>query len=468
MNIRGCAYRSIPLAGYIAAMLCLSLITLSCVTNNPVDPMDPNVKPAVMSTFPQNGEVGPFNIYSTANTELAHFYVHFNKMINLTTVSNASVTCEGFGKRVYVRPLSSVHYGGISAEIVAFGIYQSQYGDTGVAYEVGKEYIITIDTAVTDFSNLHPAYPYSFSFRPEPLFRAIGTSVLPEDTLTPGNNFIVYFNSPIDSGIIPFLSFTPSVPVAWHFDWSEGAQHFNINCYGWTFHACHAYTLQVAEGAQDRAGNVLLKKYTSSFHTRPLSIVYYIPYFNYSLSGRIDIQFSAAVDTNSLYDAFSITPPTPGRVLWSSQNNGFTFYPENDWIPSTLYTVRISTQLRDLDGNTLASPMIETAISTTFHVTWCYFDSTSDAYHAPNLTVGFSGKIDFATVKSGFSISPTVSGYFYDSYYTNEFTFYPDKGFDPATTYKVSLSKAIHSKAGYELAEPASFTFTTSSANAKR
>jgi hypothetical protein len=67
------ACRSIPFAGFLVVMFCLSLVSLSCTNNSVVDPMNPNIMPGIISTYPANGSTGPFeNLYPDG----VNFYVH--------------------------------------------------------------------------------------------------------------------------------------------------------------------------------------------------------------------------------------------------------------------------------------------------------------------------------------------------------------------------------------------------------
>jgi hypothetical protein len=452
---------SIPFAGLLVVVVCLSLSALSCVNNNPVDPSDPNVKPIVLSTFPQNGGIGPFYICTPKDSGLGHFYIHFNKLMDTYSFSNKSIACDGFGKAVSIRPLFSSTYSYSRYEdIVPFGIFDTL--GIRVPYEIGKQYTITIDTTSVDVNNNHLSRSFSFSFTPEPQFRVIGVSPASGDTLTFGNGFDLFFNSPIDETTLQYFSFTPAAQGGWYlYDYLGKA--YGAHCWCEDFHANRSYVFQIAKGAKDKAGRMLSNQYTAQFHAGAFSLVDLHKYF-YQLNGFIYIRFSAPVDTNSVHQAFSITPVTPGRFIWFTYGDGFNFYPANDWIPSTQYTVTLSTELKDLDGNSLATSVVDTVTSTTFHYEYYYFDSYNGAYHYQILRLHFSGRVDTGTVRPGFKIIPAVSGNLGLGYGSDEIALQSTNGFLPSTNYKVNLSKAIHSISGYELAYPDSFVFSTPAA----
>jgi hypothetical protein len=452
---------SIPFAGFLVVVVYLSLSALSCVNNNPVDPSDPNVKPIVLSTFPQNGGIGPFYICTPKDSGLGHFYIHFNKLMDINSFSNKSIMCDGFGKTVSIRPLFSSTYSYSRYEdIVPFGIFDTL--GIRVPYEIGKQYTITIDTTAVDINNNHLSRSFSFSFTPEPQFRVIGVSPASGDTLTSGNGFDLFFNSPIDETTLQYFSFTPTAQGGWYL-YDCWGKVYGAHCRCEDFRANQSYVFQIAKGVKDKAGRMLSNQYTAQFHTGAFSLVDLYKYFS-RLNGFVRIRFSAPVDTNSVHHAFSITPATPGRFTWSTYGDGFDFYPANDWIPSTQYTVTLSTELNDLDGNSLATSVVDTVTSTTFHCEYYYFDSYSSAYHYPNLRMDFSGRVDSGTVRSGFKITPAVSGILGFGYWPAEIVLQSANGFLPSTTYKVNLTKAIHSISGYELAYPDSFVFSTPAA----
>ena len=69
----------------------------------------------------------------------------------------------------------------------------------------------------------------------------------------------------------------------------------------------------------------------------------------------IVITFSTFMDTSATDSAFSITPPTPGAISWSSDKTVLTFRPTTRLAFSTTYTVTVDSSARGLihllDGN---------------------------------------------------------------------------------------------------------------------
>jgi malectin (di-glucose binding ER protein)/Big-like domain-containing protein len=75
----------------------------------------------------------------------------------------------------------------------------------------------------------------------------------------------------------------------------------------------------------------------------------------------IVLQFSKSMDTNSVQNAFSMTPPLSGSFTWSAvnaANDTMTFTPSAAGLPgSTLITVRVTnTAIDSVSGNALYSP----------------------------------------------------------------------------------------------------------------
>jgi hypothetical protein len=446
---------SIPQLGIFVAVSLLSLTSLSCV-NNPVDPLDPKVKPSVVSTYPQAGGIGPFDVFAELYSGQPHFSIHFNKVMDKNSFTRKSITCSGFSEGVYVQPVYSAQ-SSQHPNIVSFGIFdsKSQYNQR-VLYEVGKTYTITIDTLVCDFNANHLAAPYSFSFTPEPFFRVRYTYPQTGDTL--GFGLDIYFNSPIDSNILGYLSLTPAALGEWHFTGLGNDR--NVLSYSTSgLHASESYTLRLDAGAKDRKGNVLSQALMLQFYTKPFKMEG-SEFYMYNLNSPVYVWFSAPVDTESVKNGFMIMPATPGHFKWHTYGNGFDFVPDSDWIPSSSYTFTITTQVKDADGNMMPRSVSQMVTSPSFHYSWFSHGEYPEYHDTTALYVYFSGRIDLGTVRSGFEIKPALAGQFRLAEDGSVFSFRPYVGFKPSRTYEVFLDTTIHSLAGYPLAKPDTFSFT--------
>ncbi len=73
-----------------------------------------------------------------------------------------------------------------------------------------------------------------------------------------------------------------------------------------------------------------------------------------SLDSAICLTFSKGMDTESVENAFSITPADSGTLSWSSLNSVLTFTPDMPLSPSTTYQVKVDTGAQDSSGIALA------------------------------------------------------------------------------------------------------------------
>ena len=460
MNLKNNFSQVLVFAGLISAIVCISLVSLTCMYNNPVDPLDPSVKPEILSTYPANGTIGLFDLNSPWNSYRYHFSIRFNKLMDRGSFTENSISCNGFGTKVLIQPCYSGTEN-LYGDVVSFIIYDTTLGWWRTAvYQIGKKYTITLDTTVTDFNNNHLVSPYSFSFTPEPYFRILASFPSSGDTLPSSSGISLYFNSPIDSSLLPYLSLAPSADINWSCP-SYGSGGYQLFSSGFGLRANRLYTFKVAQGAKDIQANILSRAFATSFFTGGF-VVRYFENYNYYLNSKVYVQCSSLIDTSAAKKAFQISPSTTGRFQWVSNGSGFEFYPENDWIPETKYTFTISTLMRDVDGDTLSSIITRTTMYPSFQVVESHYGRTPYGLDSTSLYVFFSGRIDINTISSGITINPAVPGKFNLERDGTVFSFHPDDSrIRPFTTYSVALDRSIHSIAGYPLAYPDTVTFTT-------
>jgi hypothetical protein len=123
------------------------------------------------------------------------------------------------------------------------------------------------------------------------------------------------------------------------------------------------YEIAVNGSAEDENGVSLDKEFHMAFSLkaedlRP-SVVSVLPVDGAILSDRftsIVMTFSEAVDRESLYSAFSLTPSLRGRFDWSTQDSVCAFVPLEPYVQQGEYVVTIRDTLVDLAGNSIARP----------------------------------------------------------------------------------------------------------------
>gem|GEM_PF-3003372 len=75
----------------------------------------------------------------------------------------------------------------------------------------------------------------------------------------------------------------------------------------------------------------------------------------FPLNKAIVINFSKPMNPELTSAAFSIAPPTQGRIQWLNNNQRLQFQPDGYWAAHQLYTVSVSQMARDAEGLMLAA-----------------------------------------------------------------------------------------------------------------
>ena len=68
------------------------------------------------------------------------------------------------------------------------------------------------------------------------------------------------------------------------------------------------------------------------------------------ISNSVAIQFSTAMDTQSVRNAFSIAPSVAGSFIWTNNNKTLTFTPSQSLLFNTIYTILFNSTLRSASG----------------------------------------------------------------------------------------------------------------------
>jgi hypothetical protein len=387
------------------------------------------------------------------------------------TVFPICYICVGFAAPIWYE----LSYNGTNT-VLSFSIHNVDAYLPRPCYDIGKTYTITLDSTFEDVNGNRLKPPYSFLFEPEPYFRVTSSSPLLGDSLSDLEYFdgyygpfysdllTVVFNSKICSTIYPFIHISPPINGSWSTSLDSLAVGFIPTL---IFKPGTAYSITVNQGATDLMGHTMPTPYSFSAQSLPFRLsqepVDPQQPFNYLYDG-IDLYFTCPVDTNSIAASISISPSIPITTVNSSRP---IFYATNDFTPSTMFQVTISTNLKAADESPLPEPVRFAFATGPFAVS---FSSPSGAinYAPAYVDVEFTGRIDTASVASAFSISPPIDGYlsFY-SFYSfgggggrEAFQFAPSTSFQSNTQYTVTISTALHSIGGYHLSEPVSFNFT--------
>lgn len=167
-----------------------------------------------------------------------------------------------------------------------------------------------------------------------------------------------------------------------------------------------------------------------------------------------------------------------GTVSYSAATNTATFTPSSALAPSTDYTVKIATAVKDLAGNTMASPFSSSFTTGALDTTRPTVSSNSPANGATNvaitvaLTVTFSEAMNATTINStniklrNTATSAVVSGTVTYNASTNTATFTPTASLTVSTSYSLKVMTGVKDVAGNALAAVFTSSFTTDAADA--
>ena len=206
-------------------------------------------------------------------------------------------------------------------------------------------------------------------------------------------------------------------------------------------HHLHLHTLQpsgrqhrlqrtatITTGVRDQFGNNLASNFVWSFTTAangcnpPPDIVSVTPP-NVSTgvcsNSVVTATFSEAMNVATINSAtFTVAPGVTGTITHDASNTSFTFTPSSPLAISTVYTATITTRVRDLFGNNLASNFVW---SFTTAANGCNPPPVVVSVSPPNASVGvcsnsvvtatFSEAMNVASINATtFTVAPGVTG----------------------------------------------------------
>jgi hypothetical protein len=328
----------------------------------------------------------------------------------------------------------------------------------GAFFSVGRTYIVTVDTALTDFTGRKLKRPTSFSFTPEPWFRVLtlGPAVArPEGT--PVDAFVyLCFNSTVDSSIVNSVRIAPPVAGTWR----------RLDAYSFSFRPTaqfdfdteYAFTVDLP--AVDTEGHHLRAVFQSRTRTVAFTVTRSSPepsQTHVAQRQNVVLTFSANVDTGTAAAAFRIQPPVTGRLLANRDRIAFTGH---TFDLETRYTVTLSRALRSVDGTPLAGPYTLSFTTDGFRLLGVNPpDGEAFASRSTPVTFYCNSVIDSSTVRQAFSLAPAVPGR--TLVFGNMVQWTPDAPLAPGTFYRVTVSRALREQSGHSLVAPYAGTFRT-------
>jgi Bacterial Ig-like domain len=251
------------------------------------------------------------------------------------------------------------------------------------------------------------------------------------------------------------------------------------------------YTVTVTTGVKDAAGNAMASQFTSTFtsapapDTTPPNVTSVSPAngaTSVAVTSPVNITFSEAMDAATITAAGNITVKTTatstnvtGTVTYNAATNVATFTPSGSLGFGTGYTVTVTTGVKDVAGNAMASPFTSAfttaaAPDTTPPTVTSTVPTDGATNVAINTTVTatFSEAMDSASVATGgaFTLKATVAGtpvtgtVTYNTV-THIATFTPSSSLSNNINYTATITTGVKDVAGNFMAATKVFAFTT-------
>lgn len=457
-----------------AAFLLIIILFAGCTKSELKEPKNETetdkVAPSVLSVTPSNN--------TTAVATSAGITVTFSEPMLIGTVNSETFTVKA-GTTILPGVVNCM---GNTATFTP-----------GWGFAGNTVYTCTITTTVKDLAGNTLTSDYIWTFTTAVLADVTPPSVL---SVTPVAN-----SSAISTSINPSVSFSEAINsstvTSSSFILKQGSTTIpgTITCSGSnvsfkpaaTLTGNTVYTVTVTTGVKDASGNALNPAYTWSFTTAaiadvtPPSVLSVTPVAN---SASVSTDISPTVTFNENIDPATINSSTFTLKQGSSSVSGAitisgataTFNPAAALSPGTSYTVSVTTGVKDISGNPMATlyswsfttaGTIDVTPPTVVSVTPAANSSTAGT--SVSAVVTFSENISSATVNSStFTLkqgSTTVTGTITVS--GSVATFRPAIALSTGTSYTVSVTTGVKDLSGNAMAADYSWSFTTAAISAK-
>ena len=186
------------------------------------------------------------------------------------------------------------------------------------------------------------------------------------------------------------------------------------------------------------------------------------------LDAPVQVMFDQPMDANSVERAFTIAPAVAGEFEWVTDRIVY-FQPLESYERAERYTLTIDDQARSVEGDKLKR-VFEHKFATVgyLEVTSVYpDDGTDEVATDATITVLFNRPVvplvaieDQDSLPQPLTFVPPVVGQG-EWLNTSIYTFTPDDGFVPATTYKARIAAGLADTTGGVLEEDFTWEFTT-------
>jgi hypothetical protein len=320
------------------------------------DPTDPNIAPRVVWVWldSQRPYYWICDSYSKLSDSLPIGYIpgrlliRFNKiMVSYTVIPNVTLLPKEDGY-AYLSAWGATSIDGQTFELPIYGYFK-----------LGHTYTVTVGKEATDVTNRKLGINFQKVLVPEPVLRIRTTYPENNDTSVYFiSSIYATFNSPVDpNSLSNNITISPYVKGSWVSNYSNLE---NISFYpDSSFRGNTWYEITFSTGIKDTLNNHLPYPATFRFKTIPFRVTSTYPWDGQQYVNRsenITAFFSAYIDTSSVRNAVTISPPVNG--MFDIYNTQFIFDPYQSLLPDTTYTVTIRSSMRSRAGDTLATPYL--------------------------------------------------------------------------------------------------------------
>jgi hypothetical protein len=409
--------------------------------------------PAVTSVLPQNNE-------QNIQTDII-IKVDFNKIMNSETVVNAfellngldtvqcSFTWENQNKRLLCQPVTNL--------------------------TKGQTYTIIFNTSATDINgnNLGAKFQSKFTTVAPPPLNAEFTSPVSGSTDVPVNQQIVAsFSNAIQTPSLA-IEFTPALSSGYSPAWSNNNRMVTITPAS-PLSSEQNYTVKILAETTDIYSQTLSTDKTISFTTMSQSapeITFSEPSagsYDVALDKAISITFSKAMNTDSVEQAFSISPQVGNETNfnWANTNKNLQISFDQNFADATSYSVVIASESRDLSDIAMGYDFLLpfTTIARPKLLTDQLYpkDSAENIPIQTKVQMTFSKVMNLDSVINSFTMAnntESVSGTFAQD--QTIITFTPDQNLEYNTTYNLSIDSSAKDNSGNLLKSAYTWAFTT-------
>lgn len=279
---------------------------------------------------------------------------------------------------------------------------------------------------------------------------------------------LVRFNKIMKSyTVIPNITLTPVEDDYARLNTREAfsidGQTFEFPIYG-NFKIGKSYTVTVKKEVTDITTRNLYGDFQHSLLPEPyLRIINTYPSdgdSNFYPASSFSATFNSTIDINTFTAGVQFVPPVEGN--WTSWGNYVNYFPQLGFRGNTWYEIIFSQSVKDTFNNYLKYRTKIKFKTAPFRLS--HTDPFNEQQNVNRNTVVycfFTARLDTSTIRQNFNIIPLLSGSL--NIYSSYFSFYPAGGFTSNTTYTVTISSGLRSKAGDNLAAPYVFSFKTGS-----